>query len=184
MLRFQTAPDPIFLELLHSAIEMTIDDLATSSELVLDMNVLLPFSSLFFTVQEARAQLLLLRQAFTAKEWFEPRSYHWLLLYEALQSYCALFNDGPFGALAERHGIRHVEVNAVVDLFFWNTTVVATDRVQDMRSFLTRRPHPDELVLIPCSPIESRVVSWLFIPGSNEYPSRSLVPSTCAVAPP
>ena len=59
-------------------------------------------------------------------ELYQPTDYHWLLLYEALETYCSEFNERPDGPLYAGYGIERLDFGALVDLFFWVKFAYAT----------------------------------------------------------
>jgi len=47
--------------------------------------------------------------------------YHWLVLYSCLQLYCDLHNDGAAGDQVGPYEIERIDVDAIVDRFFFDT---------------------------------------------------------------
>lgn len=194
MLRFQTTPDSPFLDILDEAINETLGTIDMEADLPEEQQESfrdeMPRSSTFFTPQEAKQQLEVLQRASRANELYQPTDYHWLLLYEVLDHYCALFNDDPCGMPLEKYGIKRLDIGFMVDLFFWDTDFL-DDGIADMPLVARKaldvspetfglamglKPHPEELALKLHESADEEPPEGYFIQGSNEYPS--LRPST------
>ena len=52
---------------------------------------------------------------------YELTDYHWLVLYVCLQLYCDLHNDGATGDQVGRYEIEHIDFDALVGQFFFDT---------------------------------------------------------------
>jgi hypothetical protein len=190
LLRFQTKPDAVFLDLLHEAIEFTINDI---NDLHCDpeaFEIQYEKSSRLFHPQLGRDTLQTLLEASRSPQWYQLTDYHWLLLYEALEVYCGFFNDdeGRGFRVFEQYGIRQIEFDAIVDMFFWDTDFLlpgdemlaaGMEGRQQLaigpETFgLTQglKPHPEELQLRPVE-VDEKTMPPIdrYRPGSDSYPS-------------
>jgi hypothetical protein len=162
------------------------EDLAEQQEALEDV---MPRSATLFDVAGVKTQLAMLHTAAEQPELYQPTDYHWLLLYEALESYCVEFNEIPHGVLLDDYGITRLEFDRLIDLFFWDTDFL--DARIPMMPLQVRqqldispetfgltaglKPHPDELRLTLCDEDVAKDFEGqqcvTFLPGSNEYPS-------------
>lgn len=194
MLRFSTTPDRIFVLLLGEAIDETVaclelaDDPAEQQDA---LRSLMPRSAQVFDVRGVTAQLTRLQTALDQPTLYQPTDYHWLLLYEGLQAYCAEFNEVPHGPLAEDYGLNRLDFDALVDLFFWDTDFLDAHIPTlslEARQYLDispetvgltagLKPHPEELALTVCDAEmgkdfeDDRCV--IYRPGRKDYPYLS-----------
>ena len=91
MLRFAQRPDPVFLAILHAALEdlqETLTDLQAE-----DWPAQYPSAARCFSPDLARTTLEQLLTASRAKQVYQLTDYHWLLLYDCLRVYCEIHND-------------------------------------------------------------------------------------------
>lgn len=136
MILFEEDPDPIFLAIVHEALEYVREvhlvqykagyqpTRAERRELDEFYADLYPQLARFF----ARSQVIrlierLLRTSRDARQWYRITDYHWLVLYVCLQMYCDLHNDGASGT-GDKVGpyeIERIDFNALVDRFFFDT---------------------------------------------------------------
>jgi hypothetical protein len=164
------------------------EDLAEQQEALEDV---MPRSATLFDVAGVKTQLATLHTAAEQPELYQPTDYHWLLLYEALESYCVEFNEVPHGVLSDDYGITRLDFDRLIDVFFWDTDFLDVHiplMSLDARQFMNISPetfgvtagmksHPEELVLEVCD--EELVREFeedpcvLYLPGSKEYPSLS-----------
>lgn len=194
MLRFASKPDLIFLLLINQAIEDAIghiefdDDPAEQQEA---LDSLMPHSAKLYDVAGVKTQLALLKAAIGKAELYQPTDYHWLLLYEVLDAYCADFNETPHGILFAGYGLERLEIDHLADVFFWDTDFL--DAQIPMMSLDARevmdispetfgltaglKPHPEELELERCEDELAKDFGEdpcvMFVPGSKVYPSHS-----------
>jgi hypothetical protein len=108
MLYFAHRPDPVFAALVDAALRHSLDEIADNlGSPDADPEwwaMLYPRSAPCFTPARARATLDDLLAAHRASELYEPTAYHWLVLYECLEVYCAHHNDELLGmAVAPAH---------------------------------------------------------------------------------
>ena len=189
MLRFATTLDAVFLDILHEAIQFTIDSIEAYDFDPEPFEIQYENSSRVFHPNLARDTSRQLLDASRSAQWYQPTDYHWLLLYEALEIYCALFNDGELREtrLSAQYGIRLIDFDAIVDIFFWDTNFLLSEEhvvglgmdgwkelaIHPEIFGITQRltPHPEEQQLRPIEPDETIAASGLYRSGSHTYPS-------------
>jgi hypothetical protein len=123
MIHFPTKPDPIFLDLVNHAIDETVERYLSFDDPRDQEDWLcagMPRSARFFPGPEAKQHLLDLQKALNDCGLHEVSKYHWLLLYECLETFCQEFNEQPAGVLVEQYGIQRVLFRSVISLFFWD----------------------------------------------------------------
>ena len=123
VIHFSAKPDPIFLDLVNHAIDETVERYLSFDDPRDQEDWLcagLPRSARFFSGPEAKQHLLDLQKALNDRELHEVSKYHWLLLYECLETFCQEFNEQPAGMLMKRYGIQRVLFRSVIRQFFWN----------------------------------------------------------------
>ena len=172
MLRFARRPDKVFHSILDAALEFVLDHLRdeyTSDDM-------LPLDTCVQTIDRPRLtrEVEKLREAHNSPKAFMPTEYHFLILYEVLESFIALRNDGHIGREVWHSfagvGIAEVHWDEVLDLYFWDTDfLLSADDInalsesqKEMMGFTETTfgaanklpPHDDELVLEEC-PLES-----------------------------
>ncbi len=131
MLRFQHHPDSVFTAILHDALEFTsgwVADLATEDPDFWMAQY--PNLARCFTPKAAANAIGQLLAASRESAIYQLTDYHWLLLHECLQVYCAIHYDyiqqeldrmfpvGPYR-------IGEIAFNELVDLYFWDTDFLA-----------------------------------------------------------
>ena len=124
MLRFAQPPDPIFLAILHAALEdlqETLTDLEAE-----DWPAQYPTVARCFSPDLARTTLAQLLTASRAPELYQLTEYHSLLLYDGLRVYCTIHNDYAQEAPTQTlpvgpYQIGPIDFDAVVDQYFWDT---------------------------------------------------------------
>lgn len=136
MLLFQEDPDPIFLAILHEALEFVRD-----AELVQFRTGYRPsraerceldeyyadgypdLAPLFRRRQLVRIIDRLLKASREEGRWYRLTDYHWLVLYVCLQTYCDLHNDGATatGDKVGPYEIERIDFDALVGQFFFDT---------------------------------------------------------------
>ena len=195
MLRFAQRPDAVFWDIIHEAIQSTIDDIEGFDFDPEAFQEQYEESSRVFTPQVACETLRHLLEASRSAQWYQPTDYHWLLLYDALDNYCALLNDGieEYRAPA-KYGIRRIDFDALLDSFFWDTDFLLSGNdvaglgmegrkklaISPETFGLTQglKPHPEELRLRAIDSDEDGETppSDLYRPGSEVYPDMDLEP--------
>jgi hypothetical protein len=128
MLRFQYRPDPIFIAILHDALEemqeglihLNDDDDAEGG-----WRAFYPLASKVFSLSLATETIARLLTASGDPTLYQIRDYHWLLIYDCLRTYCDVHNDfvdengGPIQVGPYRIG--EIDFDAILDLYFWDT---------------------------------------------------------------
>lgn len=167
MIRLATKPDRIFSDLLDSAITQIVQDYLTSENARDQEDWLcasMPRAARFFTAPQAREQLIALQKIYHDDRLYEVTKYHWLLLYECLETFAQGFNEQPVGWLAQKYGIEKIDFHRLVELFFWDTSFLmdhlARMSRQETRTMLIWpesvglaagfKTHPDELAFTLC----------------------------------
>ena len=93
---------------------------------------------------------------------YQLTKYHWLLLYECLETFAQGFNEQPVGWLATKYGVQYIDFTTLVRLFFWDTTFLSDHLAkmsrQESRTMLIWpetmglsagfKTHPDELMVV------------------------------------
>jgi hypothetical protein len=69
-------------------------------------------------LRDRREDILLLVEHFRREMLTD---YHWLVLYACLRLYCDLHNDGATGDQVGRYEIEHIDFDAIVERFFFDT---------------------------------------------------------------
>ncbi len=190
MIHFSTKPDPIFLALVNHAIDETVgrylsfDDPRDQEDWLCAG---MPRSARFFAGPEAKQHLLDLQNALNDGGLHEISKYHWLLLYECLETFCQEFNEQPSGVVAEHHGIQRVVFRKLINLFFWDIDFLddniakMTHQQRQMMIFPETfglsagfKRHPQELTIKRCDEKLTREFDGRppipFQSGSKEYP--------------
>lgn len=141
MLRF---PCP----LTAAATEIFVSCLEISADVMIDIDPpeawrdAYPLSAACFTPELARETLLDLGAKLRLPEEYVPTEYHWLLLYECLQTLIEVLNDDPLPSVVAQlttlatapdalylslptrsKGVTgfHIDFDALVDTYFWDT---------------------------------------------------------------
>ena len=167
MIRLARKPDSIFSDLLDSAITQIVDDYLTVDNPRDQEDWLcasMPRGARFFTAPQAREQLLAIQKIYHDDRLYQLTKYHWLLLYECLETFAQGFNEQPVGWLAKKYGIEQIDFHRLVQLFFWDTSFLM-DHLAKMSRQETRtmliwpesigltagfKTHPDELAFMLC----------------------------------
>lgn len=123
MLYFQAKPDPVFIAILHAALEVAADSIEEASD---DESWPEDYPRLArcFTREAALAVIGELLAASRAEALYQITDYHWLVVHECLHDHCAVHNDlvrheGPQPVGPWRVG--PIDVPALLDLYFWDT---------------------------------------------------------------
>ena len=167
MIRFAVKPDKIFSELLACAITDIAENYLSFGDPRDQEDWLcaaMPRGARFFTAPQAREQLLAIHKVHQDDRLYDLTKYHWLLLYECLETFVQGFNEQPGGRLGKTCGIHRIDFSKIVQLFFWDTTFLS-DHLAKMSRDASRtmliwpesmglsagfRTHPDELTLTTC----------------------------------
>lgn len=194
MIRLATKPDSVFSDLLDSAITQMVNDYLTSANARDQEDWLcaaMPRAARFFTAPQAREQLIAIQKIYHDDRLYQLTKYHWLLLYECLETFAQEFNEQPVGWLAQKYGIARIDFHRLVELFFWDTSFLM-DHLAKMSRQETRtmliwpesfglaagfKTHPDELAFVLCDEaltkdFEEKADTTLWSPSSKSYPSR------------
>lgn len=195
MIRFRRPADTTFDTLLSEAIQRIADSYLSFEDPRDQQDWLcaaLPRSARFFTCADAKAQLRALETAQGDDHAYDLTKYHWLLLYECLETFCHEFNEQPTGALRDQHGIRRINFTALIGLFFWSTDFLDHNGAKMVRN--QTQPmliipetlglgagftyHPHELSLVPCGSSEEMMSdhheTTLGVSDSGEYPVQGV----------
>ena len=134
MIIFQDEPDPIFLAIVDDALAHVREvhlvcyregyrpTRAEWRELEESYRDLFPELVRLFTLREFVRVIERLRLASNdERRRYELTDYHWLVLYACLQLYCDLHNDGATGDQVGRYEIEHIDFEALVERFFFDT---------------------------------------------------------------
>jgi len=134
MIVFQDEPDPILLAIVDEALAHVREvhllryregyrpTGAERRELEESYRDLFPELVPLFTRRELIRVIDRLRRASREElRRYELTDYHWLVLYSCLQLYCDLHNDGAIGDQVGPYEIEHVDFDALVDRFFFDT---------------------------------------------------------------
>jgi hypothetical protein len=201
MLRHPHPPDAALTALLLDAVEYMMDSitpLATlrmrPEEMEEEWRDTFPRSARVFSMSLARETLERLRTAILAPGVYEATDYHWLLLYDALEFHCTVFNDTSSPVEPGEVGpyrIGAIDFELLIDRFFWDLDfLMEPDLLEDIgekgRQMLGVNPelfglahglapHAAELDLIPCAAPEYDVVTPGPPPGTviPVYPTYS-----------
>jgi uncharacterized DUF497 family protein len=134
MIVFQDDPDAIFLAIVDEALAHTREvhlvryqeryrpTRAERRELEAAYRDLFPELVPLFTRRELVRVIDRLRRASRdERRRYELTDYHWLVLYACLQLYGDLHNDGVTGDQVGPYEIERIDVDAIVDRFFFDT---------------------------------------------------------------
>jgi len=136
MLKFKQKPDNVMNEIITRAINTAIDELNE------DINIMIPFggeaeyTDTYFTKQDKLIlgdtegiiyELKRIKMAHESKDIYIPNNLHFLILDRLLHVWCSTYNtllhamDINYQVMYKGKPITHVDVNDIIDLFFWNT---------------------------------------------------------------
>jgi len=174
MLRFASPLTP-------AATELFLSCLAIAADVVVDLDrpeewrEAYPLSAACFTPELARETLLDLGAKLRLPEEYVPTEYHWLLMYECLQTLIEVLNDDPLSSLVAqlttlvtaqdalylslptqgKRGARFpIDFDTLVDTYFWDT-----DFLLDAEHFA--RLDPDAKASLGFSPSVFGVIQGL-----------------------
>jgi hypothetical protein len=193
MIRFAGKPDSIFSELIDCAITEIVDNYLSFDNPRDQEDWLcasMPRGARFFTASQAKEQLLAIQKIYHDDRLYQLTKYHWLLLYECLETFAQGFNEQPVGWLAKKYGIQHIDFRSLVQLFFWDTSFLE-DHLAKMSRQETRtmliwpesigltagfKTHPDELAFTLCDDaltkeFEEKLAVPAWSASSSSYPS-------------
>lgn len=167
MIRWARKPDSIFSNLIDCAIHEIVENYLNFDNPRDQEDWLcasMPRGARFFTAPQAREQLLAIQKIFHDDRLYDVTKYHWLFLYECLETFTQGFNEQPVGWLEQKYGIKRIDFHRLVELFFWDTSFLM-DHLTKMSHDETRtmliwpesfglgagfRTHPDELAFTVC----------------------------------
>lgn len=195
MIRFAAKPDSIFSDLVECAITDVIENYLNFEDHRDQEDWLcacMPRGARYFTASQAKEQLLTIRKLHRDGRLYDVTKYHWLLLYECLETFAHSFNEQPTGWLAKKYGISHIDFSGLIGLFFWDTTFLS-DHLAKMshqgRGTMLIWPEtvglsagfktlPDELALTLCDEdltrrFEEQKEAAAWSPKSQSYPFAS-----------
>lgn len=185
-------PDSVFHELIDCAITDIVENYLNFHDPRDQEDWLcacMPRGARFFTAPQAREQLLAIQKVQQDGRLYQITKYHWLLLYECLETFAHGFNEQPTGWLARNYGIQHIEFSSLVQHFYWDTSFLgdhlAKMSLPERRTMLIWpetvglsagfKTHPDELAFTLCDEEltkafdkQPEVIAWSS--GSNAYP--------------
>lgn len=142
MLRFQSPLTPVAREIVVSTIEINADELADPYVEYEDWAANHPQSAQCFTRDQVRTTLHDLLAKLDLPEEYIPTDYHWLLLYECLETEIAILNDyRPLDMIKRVRALAsardrlylqlpakprgrvgfHIDFDAFADMYFWDT---------------------------------------------------------------
>ena len=136
MVLFQEEPDPIFLAILHEALEYVRDvplaryrrgyrpTRAERRDLDAAYADLFPELAPLFSRRDLIAVIeRLLRASRHTRRRYRLTDYHWLVLHACLSVYCDLHNDEATGTgdAVGPYEIEHIDFDAIVERFFFDT---------------------------------------------------------------
>ena len=134
MIVFQDEPDPIFLAIVDEALAHVREvhlvcyregyrpTRAERRELEASYRELFPELVPLFTRRDLVCVIDRLRRASREeRRRYELTDYHWLVLYACLQVYSDLHNDGATGDQVGPYEIEHIDFDALVERFFFDT---------------------------------------------------------------
>jgi hypothetical protein len=194
MIRFAAKPDSLFCELINSAITdivqnyLSFDDARDQEDWLC---ACMPRGARFFSATQAKEQLLALQHIQQDNRLYQITKYHWLLLYECLETYAHAFNEQPLGWLVRNYGIQQLDFSHLIKLYFWDLSFLSDHLAkmsrQESRTMLIWpetvgltagfKTHPDELTFTLCDEAitrdynaQSEVRAWSF--DSRAYPNK------------
>ena len=195
MIRLARKPDSIFSNLIDCAINEIVENYLNVDNPRDQEDWLcasMPRGARFFTAPQAREQLLAIQKIYHDAGLYDATKYHWLLLYECLQTFTHGFNEQPVGCLAQKYGIEKIDFHRLVELFFWDTSFLMDHMAkmshEEMRTMLIWpesfglgagfKTHPDELAFTVCDEtltkdFEERAQNQAWFPSSSSYPSAA-----------
>lgn len=193
MIRFARKPDSVFSELIDGAITEIVDNYLNFDN-PRDQEdwfcASMPRGARFFTAPHAKEQLLAIQKVYHDGRLYQLTKYHWLLLYECLETFAQGFNEQPVEWLIKKYGIQQIDFRSLVQLFFWDTSFLE-DHLAKMSRQETRtmliwpesigltagfKTHPDELAFPLCDEaltkdFEAKLDHPAWSASSSSYPS-------------
>jgi hypothetical protein len=142
MLRFSAPLTPTATAIVVACLEISSDEIVDLYDSYAAWREAYPLSASCFTHELARATLLDLLAKLRLPEEYVPTDYHWLLMYECLQSQIDVLNDDPPPSLVEAlttlataqdalylslptqgQGVAgfSIDFDELVDMYFWDT---------------------------------------------------------------
>ena len=134
MLCFQQQPDEVFNDIVREALDWMEHDLKDYVTDPASMMFPLPQTAKLITPGAALATVEELRAALKSQDVYELEPMHRLIIKEALQRYCELYNDKPQGTdVHARYGILELHRDAMLTLFLGEFKVVPKEQ-EDART--------------------------------------------------
>lgn len=129
MLFFQQQPDEVFNDIVREALDWMEHDLKDYVTDPATMMFPLPQTAKLITPGAALATVEELRAALQSQEVYELEPMHRLIIQEALQWYCELYNEKPQGTeVYSRYKIHELHRDRMLTLFLGDFTVVAKEQ--------------------------------------------------------
>jgi hypothetical protein len=193
MIRFARKPDCVFSELIDCAISEIVENYLSSGSPRDQEDWLcaaMPRGARYFTAPQAKEQLLALRKIYHDDRLYQLTKYHWLLLYECLETFAHGFNEQPVGWLAKKYGLQQLDFRTLIHLYFWDTSFLedhlARMSREESRTMLIWpesigltagfKTHPDELAFTLCdadlaNEFEAKEEAPVWSMGARTYPA-------------
>ncbi len=186
MIVFQDTPDAIFLAIVDEALAHVREvhlfpyragyrpTRADRGEIEESYRHLFPDLRLLFARKELVRVIDRLRCANRdERRRYELTDYHWLVRYACLEVYCDLHNDGVAGDQVGRHEIEHIDFDAIVERFFFDTdflmgaTLLAAEEAAPGQLRVTRQAWKIAAGLRP----EAKDLGLTVVTGSGATPA-------------
>jgi len=150
MLRFQTAPDRVFTEILTEGIEMMISEITDLLEYAEDekeekeeLKWLLPNASKVFNTKTALNTLEQMLICHKKPEVYYLNDYHYLLLYDTLENFCIIKNDLVKDAKTNKDKreiskigsfyIEELDFDGIIDIYFFDVDfLIDADTIMEL----------------------------------------------------
>jgi hypothetical protein len=175
MLRFETPPDKVFVSILHASLELQksyVEELIETETGPTSQwwPAAEPMLARFFDPRTAARLIEDLLAASRDPRLYQLTDYHWLVVYQCLETFCDLHNDeaaaDPTGrADIGPYSLGAIKFDAIVDRFFWDTDFLVGPELLGLSADQRRRqlgfsgeafgiaaglkPHPSELEIRP-----------------------------------
>jgi hypothetical protein len=158
MLRWTSRPDIVFNEILINALELYRDSLKEAFDDEDDHLIKV------FGKKGLGIELEKIITAHNSNKIFSVTDYHFLILYNALEQFCDLYNDLHFDQLSFG-GIQpsHLDFELMVTMYFWDTDFLFDQEIMNNLSVDQKdgmsispdvfsiannlKPHADELII-------------------------------------
>ena len=195
MIYFMRKPDPIFVLILHEALEEALDDIReiTGRGDKETWEIGYPCCSRCFSPEAAAAVVKQLLATSKEPDRYRITDYHYALLFDCLGNYCDLFNmvanERPDGLLAlGEYELKEIDFEGLIEVFFWDTDFAFSPEVVEGLGEKGREemgiadevfgiaeglePHSEELRVERLDQVDwdESDLKELFRPGSTQYP--------------